>query len=156
MSGRFAMPGRSPVHRQPMTRKHAGPFSSGTMPRQIFLFGRFLYYHKLISYKQLIDAIIWQKVQRPLIGNLAMRWNWLHTNDIAEIMRHRRFGEKFGECALRFNFLTPYELSMLLGRQRLLQPRIGRYFVENKILSPGTVEKMARELRLHNWQSRMK
>ncbi|MDD5171387.1 MAG: hypothetical protein PHN75_21405, partial [Syntrophales bacterium] len=107
-------------------------------------------------YQQLIDAIIWQKVQRPLIGHLALRWRCLIEHDVSEIMKRRRLGERFGECALRCNYLTPHELNMLLGRQRILQPRIGKYFVEKRILSAWMVEKMAERLRLHNWQCRMK
>ena len=132
--------------------KHQRSFFKKTMPEREYLFGRYLYGHGLISYKQLIDAIIWQKVQRPLIGHLARRWNWLYDHDIAEILKRRQLGEKFGECALRCSYLTSFELSMLLGRQRLLQPRIGKYFVEKKILSASAIERMAAQLRRHNWK----
>lgn len=127
------------------------PFQEA-MPKREFLFGRYLYYHGLISYKALIDAIIWQKVQRPLIGHLAQQRRWLYDNQIKDILKQRQLGEKFGECALRCSYLTSYELDMLLGRQRLLQPRIGKYFVEKRILSAEAVERMAEKLRRHNWK----
>ncbi|MDD5169167.1 MAG: J domain-containing protein, partial [Syntrophales bacterium] len=115
---------------QTYEKKQTNFFFQGKIPEREFLFGRYLYYQKLISYKQLIDAIIWQKVQRPLIGHLALRWKWLLEHDVSELMNRRQLGERFGECALRCNYLTPHELNMLLGRQRILQPRIGKYFVE--------------------------
>jgi len=135
-------------------QKYQQPCFKTSLPERAFLFGRYLHHQGLISYKQLIDAIIWQKVQRPLIGHLARRWRWLHDQDIADILKRRQWGEKFGECALRNSYLTPHELVLLLGRQRLLQPRIGKYFVEKRILTVSTVESMAEALRRHNWKYR--
>jgi hypothetical protein len=143
---------RGPAKSSHWTYEKQGSFFKKTAPEREFLFGRYLYYHGLISYKQLIDAIIWQKVHRPLLGHLALRWQWLNDDDIMGILRERHLGEKFGECALRCRYLTPYELDLLLGRQRLLQPRIGKYFVEKKILSALAVENMATQLRRHNWK----
>ena len=140
---------------KPANRAYEKPHRScykKSAPARECLFGRYLYYQGLISYRQLIDAIIWQKIQRPLIGHLALRRKWLHDHEIAEILKQRQFGEKFGECALRCRYLTAYELNQLLGYQRLLQPRIGKYFIEKSILSATVVEGMAAQLRRHNWK----
>ena len=134
--------------------KSRRPPQKENIPLRTFLFGRYLFYHDLISYKQLIDAIIWQKVQRPLIGNLAQKWNWLKQEEIGDILKQRQLGERFGECALRRHYLTSYKLSVLLGRQRLLQPRIGQYFVNMRILKATEIERMAENLRRHNWKCR--
>lgn len=125
-------------------------FYKGTLPKRKLLFGQYIYYYGYISYRQLIDAIIWQKIQRPLIGNIAVRWKWLYEDDVREILKHRLLGEKFGESALRGGYLTPDELRIILGRQRILQPRIGKYFVERRILTSLLVEKMAEGFHHHN------
>jgi hypothetical protein len=125
-------------------------FFMGTLPKRALLFGQFVYYSGYISYQQLIDAILWQKIRRPLVGHIALRWGWLYEDQIREILKHRQWGEKFGEVALRGGYLTSHELRMILGRQRILQPRIGGYFVEKRVLTVSCVEKMADWLRRHN------
>ncbi len=127
-------------------------FYKGTLPKRELLFGQYIYYYGYISYRQLIDAIIWQRIQRPLIGNIAIRWEWLYEDDVREILKRRSWGEKFGESALRGGYLTTDEIRIILGRQRILQPRIGKYFVERRILTSSLVEKMAEGFRHHNRQ----
>jgi hypothetical protein len=139
-------------------KKYADPASDryrrqifrGNVPNRELLFGQYLYYFGSISYKQLINSIIWQKSQRPLVGRIAMRLGWLHEDEISEILKQRRRGEKFGEIALRRGYLSSYELRIVLARQRLLQPRIGKYFIERKILTSSFIEKLAEASRLHN------
>jgi hypothetical protein len=125
-------------------------FFQGAVPKRALLFGQYVYYHGCISYRQLIDAIVWQKIRRPLFGNIAMRWGWLDEVEVREILGQRRRGEKIGETALRGGYLTANELLTILGRQRLLQPRIGKYFVEQRILPSSAVESMVADLRRHN------
>ena len=153
--GTYHRPRSHPRPHWPRDKQTRTSFT-GMGPGVKCLFGRFLYYNGLISYQQLIDAIVWQKAQRPAIGSLAMRWHWLCDRDIRDILAKRRFGERFGECALRYGYLTPDKIRMLLSRQNLLQPRIGKYFVEKRILSVMSVESMAEKLRRHNWQCRRK
>jgi hypothetical protein len=129
-------------------------FFEGTMPQRELLFGQYVYYYGYISYRQLIDAIIWQKFQRPLIGKIAVRWGWLYEDDVRQILGQRQWGEKFGETALRGGYLTSDRLRIILGRQRMLQPRIGKYFVEKRILPASLVETMAEQSRHHNRQYR--
>ena len=123
---------------------------TGPLPKRALLFGQFVYYSGYISYQQLIDAIIWQKIRRPLVGHIALRRGWLDEEQVREILKHRQWGEKFGEAALRGGYLTPAEIHMILGRQLILQPRIGRYFVGKRILTFSFVEKIAERYRRHN------
>lgn len=113
-------------------------------------FGRYLYYRGFITYRNLIEALLWQKKKRPPLGELAKRMRLLKDGEVREILRRRRPGEMFGESALRLGFLSPGELERLLQRQRLIQPRIGRYFIEKGILSLSEVERLAWEFRLAN------
>jgi hypothetical protein len=129
-------------------------FFEGTVPKRELLFGQYVYYYGYISFRQLVDAIIWQKVQRPPIGKIAMRWGWLYEDDVRLILRERQRGEKFGEAALRGGYLTSDRLRIILVRQRMLQPRIGKYFVEKKILPVSLVETLAVQSRRHNRQYR--
>ena len=125
-------------------------FFMGTVPSRRVLFGQFIYYSGCISYRQLIDALLWQKIQRPLIGQIALRWRFLYEDQIPEILKHRRWGEKFGEVALRSGYLNSDDLRRILGWQRLLQPRIGSYFVEKQLMTVSVVEKLVERLRRHN------
>jgi len=120
------------------------------LPRKRLLFGRYLYYSGIISSRTLIEAIVWQKRQRPPVGRIATHWDWLDQNDILKILSQRKPNEKFGECALRRGYLNRYQLTLLLGRQRLLQPRIGIYFVEKKILSARQLDALVDKLSRHN------
>jgi hypothetical protein len=125
-------------------------FFTGGVPQRTLLFGQFVYYSGYISYRQLIDAILWQKIRRPMVGRIALRRGLLEEDHIREILRHRERGERFGDVALRGGYLTPDELRTILVRQRLLQPRIGGYFVEKRIFSASSLEKMAERFRRHN------
>lgn len=125
-------------------------YSRAILPQRALLFGQYVYYSGAISYRELIDALVWQKVQRPLLGRIGVLWKWLRDEDVRQILRQRQWGERFGEAALRGGYLTPEELKAMLGRQRLLQPRIGRYFVEKRILAAVQVEELAEKARRHN------
>jgi hypothetical protein len=120
------------------------------LPRKKLLFGRYLYYSGIISSKTLIEAIVWQKRQRPTVGRIAVQWDWLDQNDILRILSQRKPNEKFGEYALRRGYLNRYQLTLLLGRQRLLQPRIGLYFIEKKILNARQLEALINKMQRHN------
>ncbi len=122
----------------------------GVAPKRSLLLGQYIYHIGYISYRQLIEAIIWQRMQRPLIGKIAVHCKWLRKEEVKEILAKRRLGEKFGESALRNGYLSQEDVHILLRRQRLLQPRIGKYFVEKKILPHSLVEKLVERARLHN------
>ncbi|MCX7982398.1 MAG: J domain-containing protein [Syntrophales bacterium] len=115
-------------------------------------FGRYLFYRGLITYRELIEALLWQRARRPTIGELAKRTRLLTEGEIREILKKRKWGERFGESAHRLGYLTLYDIDRLLARQRLIQPRIGRYFVEKGILSSSEIERLAWELRQLNYR----
>jgi hypothetical protein len=100
--------------------------------------------------RQMWSAVGWQKMQRPRLGDIARNLRWLTPEDICRILYHRSRGELFGEFALRRGMLSYYQILVLLGRQKRLQPRIGDYFIEKGILLPGTLEEAAAALKEHN------
>jgi hypothetical protein len=129
---------------------HRQHYYRGEMPaRKVFL-GQFLYYSGVISMRQMWDSVVWQKIQRPRLGDIACQLRWLSPFDIQGILRQRRRGELFGEFALRTGLLSFYQVLVLLGRQRILQPRIGNYFIERGILPPKKLDLMEAALKDHN------
>jgi hypothetical protein len=93
---------------------------------------------------------VWQKRQRPMIGSIAVQWDWLSQDDIRSILTLRNPGEKFCECALRCGYIRSYQQSLLLVRQQMLQPRIGSFFVNQNIVTPLEMEYIVDQMRLHN------
>ncbi len=122
----------------------------GGLPRKQLLLGRFLYYSGVISMTSLIEAIVWQKSKRPMVGKIAVRWDWLDQNDIRSIISMRRSGEKFCECALRCGYISSYQRTILLARQRMLQPLIGSFFVDRSIITSHEMERIVEQFYTHN------
>ena len=125
-------------------------YYKGYFPKRELLIGQFLYYSGLISWKTLIEAIIWQRKQRPPIGQIARDWGFLSLHDVQRILLGRNQKEKFGEYALRKGYITPYQLMALIGKQRRLQYPIGEYFVKQGILSPSEINTMIKRVKVHN------
>jgi len=131
-------------------RTRTDHFYQGGLPRRMLLFGQYLYYAGVISWRTLIDAITWQRLQRPRIGQIAMGWGLLTSRDIVRILTERTLNERFGECALRTGHITQFQHIALIGRQRKLQRPIGEYFVAHGHLSGGQVLHFVSRQRAHN------
>lgn len=131
-------------------RSHSDHFYTGRFPDGILMIGQFLYYSGLISWRTLIDAICWQRRQRPQIGRIATAWGLISSQDVIQILTIRNLNEKFGECALRNGYISNFELLALVGKQRQLQRPLGEYFITSGILSATDLIKMANKQQLHN------
>jgi len=129
-------------------------FYKGRLPKRKLLIGQFLYYSGIVSWKRLIEAISWQKMHRPPIGQIALKWGILSEHDIQAILKQRslerNFHKRFGEYAWRKGYITSYELLALLGKQRMLHRPIGEYFIEKRILPADNMDRMIEKLRIHN------
>ncbi len=123
---------------------------AGEIPQRRLFIGQYLYYSGNITRINLGAALVWQKMRRPLLGQIARKWNWLNPADILDILSCRARGERFGESAKRHGFLEPYQIITLLGRQRFLQPKIGEYFISRGMLDQNDLMRAVQELRLHN------
>ena len=143
-------PARPAAARQHKTKPPSEPLYAGRMPSRRLLFGQYLYYSGNISLSKLIKAIVWQRLQRPSVGAIAVSWGWMEGSDVLEIIRRRKYGEKFGECALRLGLLSKYQLLSILDKQRMAQPQIGKYFIEEKILSSNRLFKLVVDMKMHN------
>lgn len=128
----------------------ADHFYHDALPKQELLIGQFLYYSGLISWRTLIEAILWQRKQRPPIGQIARHWRLLSSHDVQRILIERSHREKFGEYALRKGYITPFQLMALIGKQRRLQRPIGEYFIQGGLLSLAEMDKMIEMAWRHN------
>ncbi|MEL6545703.1 MAG: hypothetical protein AAFQ82_13810 [Myxococcota bacterium] len=122
----------------------------GRVPQRAIPFGEFLYYSHSISWASLVDALAWQKKQRPMLGQIARENGALDSFAISHVQRGRERHERFGEAAVRLGYLTPKELKSLLATQFSFQDRIGRYFVEQGCLSEDELGELSRAHREHN------
>ena len=131
-------------------KRHPDHFYTGSVPKGRLMIGQFLYYSGLISWRTLIDAICWQRRQRPQIGQIAIAWGLISSHDIIRILTDQTLNEKFGECALRIGYISDFEQMALVGKQRQLQRPFGEYFVKSGILSATDIMSMANKQLIQN------
>ncbi|WP_435549328.1 J domain-containing protein [Desulfobacterium sp. N47] len=140
--------------------KPADHFYRGLLPKRKLLIGQFLYYSGIVSWKTLIDALTRQKMQRPPVGQIAIKWGILSKNDIHAILKQRsleqKYDKRFVEYACSKGYLTSFQRLALLGKQRSLQRPIGEFFVEKGILMSMDMEILVKKLHLHNRKAAFK
>ena len=151
---RRAAPKRPEAARQrqqpPKPSEKATQFWEGGIPFRPLEIGRYLYYSKRISYQALIDALVWQRNQRPIIGDIALRWGWLNAGAIDRITQSSGLSGRFGEKAMGLGLLSPFQVKTLLFYQRSQQERLGHYFVMHKLLVRDDLERFVADLQEHN------
>ena len=125
-------------------------FSRRPLPFRTLEIGRYLYYQGHISYQQLINALVWQRKQRPIIGDIALRWKWLTPAAIERINRTDGRPCRFGTRAVELGLLSSFQVKTLLFYQRSQQQRLGKYFVRMNILTTEEMDAFVQELRQHN------
>jgi len=138
---------------RPFHKKNTGPadhFYTGNLPKGSLMLGQFLYYSGLISWQTLIEAICWQRRQRPLIGQIATEWGLITYQDVLQILHSRNFDEKFGQCALRIGYISSFELFALVGKQKKLQRPFGEFFIERGLLSAEDIIRTIQKQQIHN------
>lgn len=124
----------------------------GNLPGRTLEFGLFLYYQRLIDYRQLVEALVWQRRQRPNLGDIAQRWGWLTEQEVRTILNSRGRLRRFGEKAVCLQYLSERQLQTLLYYQRSQQKRLGEFFVEKKILTAAEIDRLVLEQQAHNRQ----
>ncbi len=156
LSRQEAPPAPRPVAQRERTRASRPPsdhLSRAPLPQRPLLFAEYLYYSGRASWRNLVEAVAWQRKQRPSIGRIAVEWGHLSDDEVREILDRRRRDhaeEPFGEYARREGFLSAGQLLALLGRQRRLQRRIGQFFVESGILSAAEIPAIEADMSRHN------
>lgn len=127
------------------TRLYCGP-----VPQVRMRLGNFLYYSGLIDWMTIVKALIWQRSQRPRLGELARRFGWLSEAEILGVLANRELMEKFGASAVRRQNLTEKQLKVLIGYQNLLQKKFGAFFLEERFFTSAELDELVRRQRAHN------
>lgn len=123
----------------------------GSVPFRRLQIGQYLYYRGKISFGILISALVWQRRQRPSIGDIAIRWGWLDAERIKRLFATAgELPRRFGEKAVEMGLLTVFQVNTILMFQRMQQLRLGHYFVQNTILTEEQLDSLVHELNAHN------
>ena len=144
---------RTSARQHTQERPHALSSSVPAIPLE---FGMFAYYQGRVSYQQLIEALVWQRRQRPMLGAIAQKWGWLSDAKVTQILAHRGRAVRFGNRAIEIGYLEAHQLEELLQHQRSLQKRIGEYFIEKGLLTEEEAEQISQGLKAHNGQVSMR
>ena len=140
---------KSTAYRQKQRKTHAGPSSIPAIPLE---FGMYTFYQGKVTYQQLIEALVWQRRQRPTLGAIARKWGWLSEEKVSHILGHRGHAVRFGKKAVELGYLKQHQVDALLQHQQTMQKRIGQYFVAKGLLTEAEAEEISRKLKMHNSQ----
>lgn len=144
-------PKMRPMHPEPRgARRPRGNYHRGPMPSRHLPLGQFLFYAGEISWESLIKAIVWQRNQRPRMGDIAKKWGWLREPEIIYALKRRKLGEPIGEALVRHKLLSGAQLEVLVRTQRRMQKPFGDYFLLNGHLTRNQLNSLLRKLALHN------
>lgn len=124
--------------------------SSARLPARSLLFGHFLCYSGVIDWQCLGRALIWQRRQRPRLGDLARTRGWLSSEQVRTIAAAVRPGRPFGRSAREKGLLSEGQLRSLLVSQAHAGVKIGRYFVDHGIINEDGLKSLLSRQRLHN------
>ncbi len=65
-------------------------------------------------------------------------------------MKERNHKDHFGEYAHRNGYITKFQHLAIVGKQKQMQPPIGRYFIQQGLLRNYDIKKMTESLKIHN------
>jgi hypothetical protein len=132
--------------------RHKGDdiYYRGEVPLRRLQIGQYLFYRGKITFGSLIQALVWQRKQRPTIGNIALQWGLLDREAVDSIFGLCGRPRPFGEKAVELGLLSAFQVNTLLLYQRSLQDPLGRYFTGKNLLSLSDVERLAADLKKHN------
>lgn len=125
-------------------------FYSGPMPNRRLLFGHYLYYSGLITWRTVIQALVWQRTERPRLGELGRRYGMLTEDEVFIILKNRPAFKPFGETAIDLGLLTASQLNSLMFHQKRLQKKFGEFFIEKRLLRPEQLHRLITKCHLHN------
>lgn len=125
-------------------------FYRGRVPQSELRFAQFLYYNRVIDWRTMIDALTWQHRVRPKVGEIGRSYKFLDFDAVSRILRVSPRGELFGSTAMKLGVLDRRQLYVMLGKQHQLNYPIGRYFLEQDILSKPEIDHLLLQHRRHN------
>ncbi len=143
-------PARSDVTRAHADESDAPRYYRGRVPQSELRFAQFLYYNRVIDWKTMIEALTWQHRVRPKVGEIGRSYKFLDFDAVSRILRVSPRGELFGSTAMKLGVLDRRQLFVMLGKQHQLNYPIGRYFLEEDILSKPEIDHLLAQHRRHN------
>ncbi|MFA6498797.1 MAG: DnaJ domain-containing protein [Desulfurivibrionaceae bacterium] len=136
--------------RQPSVFWDTESLYQGPLPNRRLLLGHFLYYSGLINWRTIIQALIWQRTERPRLGEIGQRFGLLNDADVVQILRNRPTLQPFGQTAIDLGLLSQPQLQMLVAHQKRLQKKFGEFFLEKRILEPNELRTLLQQYQEHN------
>lgn len=124
--------------------------AGASIPSRQLLFGHYLYYSGIANWQTIVKAIVWQRTERPRVGEIAHKYGWLTSKDILAILKGRKLSDSFGKSAVAMGMLTEGQLRIILFRQKSLQKKFGQYFIHNKLLTPFELQRLVHRFYTHN------
>ncbi|MBU0680652.1 MAG: J domain-containing protein [Proteobacteria bacterium] len=149
--GSTAFQGQNYSGHRPTHKDTQGTLFTGRLPERQLLFGHFLYYSGLVSWQTIIKALVWQRSNRPRLGDIGRRFGWLTPEDIISLLKAAD-GKPFGARAVDKGLLTHRQVTTLLTFQKTQQHRIGEYFVQNRIFEKARLEEILNRYHAHNYR----
>ncbi len=122
----------------------------GPLPNRRLLLGHFLYYSGLINWRTIIQALIWQRTERPRLGEIGQRFGLLNEADVIHILRNRPILQPFGQTAMDLGLLSQPQLQMLVAHQKRLQKKFGEFFLEKQLLEANELRILLQQYQEHN------
>ncbi len=123
---------------------------SGEMPSRPLMFGHFLYYSGRASWRTIVQALIWQRLQRPRFGEIGRRFGWLSEDDVTSLVSRRGTGIPIGQAAVQGGLLNTAQLNLIVSRQKYLQRKFGEYFLEKQLFSSEALAQLISRNKEHN------
>lgn len=133
-----------------LPKKENERYYSGVFPTYKLKFGQFLYFAGEISWQDLVRGMRWQRDQRPPYGEIAKAWGWMTDRDIQTVRSATELPGVFGERAVALGLLTEKQAAFLVRHQHHCQPRLGQYFVKERILLEIEVTRLLASMQRHN------
>jgi len=140
-----ARPARASAFSQPEENMYRG-----NVPDQVLQIGQFLYYRGRISFDALIASLVWQRKQRPSMGDIALLWGWIDAAGLEKISRACERLRLFGEKAVEMGLLTVFQVNAILLYQQANQDRLGNYFIQHGLSSEEELSLLVEDLKEHN------
>lgn len=140
----------APAAERTSAKKEEAAYYRGGVPHEILQIGQYIYYRGRISLQTLVKSLIWQRKQRPSIGDIAVQWKWINADGQKKISRACVRQRLYGGKAVELGLLSVFQVNTILLYQRSHQERLGDYFVRGNSISSAELDGLVGELKEHN------
>jgi hypothetical protein len=122
----------------------------GSLPNRQLLFGHFLYYSGLATWRTITRVLTWQRAERPRIGELGQRFGIFDQEAVSTIMHYKKPFSPFGQTARMLGLLSEQQLRVLIFQQKRLQKKFGTILLEKNLLKDYELRQLLYQFECHN------